>query len=133
MRFMLKSPVIRGKTEIYRASGRRPPAGKNRPPCVEQAVFDEGRFAGAEEAGARTGGVAADDHIGQRRRTVVVEAATDAGAVAAEDDVVQCQGTAVVEYAAAAMSPTAGDCQPFQRQRSAPDVKNPAPAVAADC
>jgi hypothetical protein len=83
MRFMICSPVIRGKSEPIHARGWRRPPG-------------EGRFAGAVEAAAQTGGVAAEDDIGEVRRAVVEQPAADEGAVAAEDDVVEPERDTVV-------------------------------------
>jgi hypothetical protein len=88
MRPMICCPVIRTKSELIRAPGRRPSRG-------------EGRAVGAARAGAQTGGVSADHGVGRRRAAVIEHTAADSGVVAAEAELDRRQPST-------AMGPTAG-------------------------
>ena len=99
---------------------------------TREAMPGKGCFAGAEQAGAHTGGVAAEDHAASRASTLpsLNNAPPRRALLPRMTTWSSRQRAAVVEDAAAAVAATAGDRQPFERQRSALDVEDPALAAA---
>ena len=119
MRLMPSSPETPGKCEFIGAPGRRPAPG-------------EGCPAGAEQAAADPGLVAADDHVVQHGRPVVVQSPADAGPVAADDHVVSTSLPPSLRMPPPRTARPPLMVTPSSRQRPALDDEDRALAVAVD-